>query len=100
MSKRIVFCADGTWDSAQNDTNVYKLFKAIPITSDQVAFYDDGVGSDGTPSKKLQGAHSVTAFFKKSRMAILKSRTCMSRVMKSLYSVSVAAHSLHAVWRE
>lgn len=22
MSKRIIFCADGTWDSAQNDTNV------------------------------------------------------------------------------
>lgn len=55
MSKRIIFCADGTWDGTQNDTNVYKLFKAITTTSDQVAYYDDGVGSDGTPFEKLVG---------------------------------------------
>jgi uncharacterized protein (DUF2235 family) len=55
MSKRIVFCADGTWDSAPNDTNVYKLFKALSISSDQIVFYDDGVGSDGTPLEKLAG---------------------------------------------
>jgi len=55
MSKRIIFCADGTWDTTQDDTNVYKLFKAIPITAGQVAYYDDGVGSDGTPFEKLTG---------------------------------------------
>src|SRR5271169_1248793 len=65
MSKRIVFCADGTWDSAQNDTNVYKLFKAIPITSSQVAFYDDGVGSDGTPIEKLAGGAIGDGLFQK-----------------------------------
>ena len=65
MSKRIIFCADGTWDSAQNDTNVYKLFKAIPITSAQVAFYDDGVGSDGTPLEKLIGGAFGDGLFQK-----------------------------------
>jgi uncharacterized protein (DUF2235 family) len=65
MSKRIIFCADGTWDSAQNDTNVYKLFKAIPITSAQVAFYDDGVGSDGTPIEKLAGGAVGDGLFQK-----------------------------------
>jgi uncharacterized protein (DUF2235 family) len=67
MSKRIVYCADGTWDSPPNDTNVYKLFKAIPGTSDQIAFYDDGVGSDGTPLEKLAGAAIGEGIFQKIR---------------------------------
>lgn len=65
MSKRIIFCADGTWDKPDNDTNVYKLFKAIPTTSDQVAFYDDGVGSDGTPIDKLAGGAIGDGLFQK-----------------------------------
>ena len=65
MSKRIIFCADGTWDSAPNDTNVYKLFKAIPITSGQIPFYDDGVGSDGTPIEKLLGGAFGDGLFQK-----------------------------------
>src|SRR5271157_2460069 len=65
MSKRIIFCADGTWDSAQNNTNVYTLFKAIPITSGQMAFYDDGVGSDGTPIEKLLGGAFGAGLFQK-----------------------------------
>jgi len=65
MSKRIVFCADGTWDSAQDATNVYKLFKAIPIASDQMAFYDDGVGSDGNPIDKLLGGAFGDGLFQK-----------------------------------
>ena len=67
MSKRIIFCADGTWDSPPNDTNVYKLFKAIPMASDQVGFYDDGVGSDGTPLEKLAGAAIGEGIFQKIR---------------------------------
>jgi uncharacterized protein (DUF2235 family) len=65
MSKRIIFCADGTWDSAGDDTNVYKLFKAIPIRADQMAFYDDGVGSDGTPLEKLAGGAMGDGIFQK-----------------------------------
>jgi uncharacterized protein (DUF2235 family) len=65
MSKRIVFCADGTWDSVQEDTNVYKLFKAIPVTSNQVAYYDDGVGADGTLIEKLLGGAFGNGLFQK-----------------------------------
>jgi uncharacterized protein (DUF2235 family) len=43
MSKRIVFCADGTWQNPVNNTNVYRLYNALTVTSDQVTFYDDGV---------------------------------------------------------
>jgi len=65
MCKRIVFCADGTWDSAQNVTNVYKIFKALPTTSGQVPYYDDGVGSDGTPIEKLAGGAMGDGLFQK-----------------------------------
>jgi len=65
MSKRIIFCTDGTWDSTQNDTNVYKLFKALPITSDQIAFYDDGVGADGNFIEKLVGGAFGNGLFQK-----------------------------------
>ncbi|HEX8712830.1 MAG TPA: DUF2235 domain-containing protein [Terracidiphilus sp.] len=57
MAKRIVFCCDGTWDTAQSNSNVYRLYKALTVTSDQVTFYDDGVGANATGlSHLLQGA--------------------------------------------
>ena len=68
MSKRIIFCADGTWDKPKNDTNVRKLFDAIHSianVSNQVAFYDDGVGSDGTPIDKLAGGAIGDGLFQK-----------------------------------
>jgi uncharacterized protein (DUF2235 family) len=45
MAKRIAFCADGTWQEPRQNTNVYQLYKALKITADQVAYYDDGVGA-------------------------------------------------------
>jgi uncharacterized protein (DUF2235 family) len=48
MSKRIVYCSDGTWQNAMSDTNVYRLYKALLVNSDQVTIYDDGVGADAT----------------------------------------------------
>ncbi len=55
MSKRIVICADGTWNRPEKNldrdipTNVLRLARAIkPVGGDQVAqqvFYDWGVGS-------------------------------------------------------
>lgn len=48
MAKRIVYCADGTWQAPVNNTNVYRIYKALTVTSDQVTFYDDGVGADAT----------------------------------------------------
>ena len=57
MSKRIVFCADGTWQAPLNNTNVYRLYKALTVSADQVTYYDDGVGADATGlNRVLQGA--------------------------------------------
>jgi uncharacterized protein (DUF2235 family) len=57
MAKRIVFCADGTWQAPVNNTNVYRLYKALTVASDQVTFYDDGVGADATGlDRVLDGA--------------------------------------------
>ncbi len=55
MSKRIAFCADGTWDTAVKHSNVYKLYKALILSADQMPFYDEGVGADGNPISHLLG---------------------------------------------
>ncbi|HWE02491.1 MAG TPA: DUF2235 domain-containing protein [Tepidisphaeraceae bacterium] len=55
MGKRIIFCADGTWDDPTNATNVYKLFKATATCADQIPYYDDGVGADGNQLQRLSG---------------------------------------------
>ena len=55
MSKRIIFCADGTWNDAATNTNVYKIFKAMGFTAEQCPIYDDGVGSDGNTLIRLLG---------------------------------------------
>lgn len=52
MPKKIVFCADGTWNQPHspaivegNDTNVNKLFNCLARTSSQATTYDSGVGT-------------------------------------------------------
>src|SRR5215469_4415264 len=65
MSKRIVYCADGTWDSPAKHTNVYKLYKALLVTANQMPFYDDGVGADGNPISKLLGGAFGTGLWQK-----------------------------------
>lgn len=65
MSKRIVFCADGTWDSSSNNSNVSKLYGALAKNAAQPAFYDDGVGADGTPVEKLVGGAIGAGLFGK-----------------------------------
>jgi uncharacterized protein (DUF2235 family) len=65
MSKRIIFCSDGTWDTSGNNTNVYRIFKALQTTADQVPFYDDGVGADGLPIEKLAGGAFGAGLFQK-----------------------------------
>src|SRR4051812_31977585 len=65
--KKIIACSDGTGNTAIKDrgTNVFKLFEAIDVTGHetnpsvipQVAFYDDGVGTENfKPLKILGGA--------------------------------------------
>src|SRR5271170_5968890 len=53
MGKRIVFCFDGTWQAPVSNTNVYRLYKALTVSSDQVTFYDDGVGADAQGLDRL-----------------------------------------------
>jgi uncharacterized protein (DUF2235 family) len=65
MSKRIAFCADGTWDKPANKTNVYKLYKSILVTADQMPLYDDGVGANGLPVDKLLGGAFGAGLFQK-----------------------------------
>ncbi len=61
MSKRIAYCADGTWQNPVNNTNVYRLYKALTVTSEQVTYYDDGVGADATGLDRiLEGAFGQT----------------------------------------
>ena len=60
MAKRIIVLSDGTGNSASQvwRTNVWRTFEALDLTgSDQVAFYDDGVGTSSfKPLAILGGA--------------------------------------------
>lgn len=55
MSKRIIYCADGTWDTPDKHTNVYKLYKAATTNSEQLPIYSDGVGANCDPLSALGG---------------------------------------------
>lgn len=65
MGKRIIFCADGTWDDSGKNTNVYKFFKALQTTADQIPYYDDGVGANALPIEKLAGGAFGAGLFQK-----------------------------------
>lgn len=58
MAKKIILLSDGTGNSAakQNKTNVWRLYDALNLhLPDQIAFYDDGVGSQEFLPLKLIG---------------------------------------------
>jgi uncharacterized protein (DUF2235 family) len=71
MGKRIVLCADGTWntphgvDAVAKDTNVRKLYCALTDGPDQLSYYDSGVGTDGTPIDHLVGGAMGEGLFQK-----------------------------------
>lgn len=65
--KRIVLCCDGTWNRADQEdagkpcpTNVikiaYRLCKRAPDGTEQIIYYDQGVGTGDTEDKLLGGA--------------------------------------------
>ncbi len=65
MGKNIVLCSDGTGnqDVKNRGTNVFKLYEAVDIQghktegcAQQVAFYDDGVGTANAFAKVVGGA--------------------------------------------
>jgi uncharacterized protein (DUF2235 family) len=65
MQKNVVLCSDGTGNTAikNRGTNVFKLFEAIDLQTrpdipdfiPQIAFYDDGVGTDQFKLLKMVG---------------------------------------------
>jgi uncharacterized protein (DUF2235 family) len=48
--RRLILCFDGTWNTPESDTNVWRLYSAVPDVhagyDRQVKFYDKGVGTD------------------------------------------------------
>jgi uncharacterized protein (DUF2235 family) len=71
MSKNIVLCADGTWNTPHGptatvtDTNVRKLYLALANSASQLKYYDSGVGTDGTPIDHLTGGAMGEGLFQK-----------------------------------
>ncbi len=72
MPKKIVFCADGTWEHPADpnlvepvDTNVYKLYRVLLVSATQVPHYDDGVGADGNPIDRILGGGMGAGLFQK-----------------------------------
>lgn len=72
MPKKIIFCADGTWNHPHQpagvdpkDTNVFKIFNLVQQSSDQSTIYDDGVGADGLPLEHLVGGAFGVGLFDK-----------------------------------
>jgi uncharacterized protein (DUF2235 family) len=71
MSKNIVLCADGTWNTPHGltatvtDTNVRKLYMALTNRASQLKYYDSGVGTDGTPIDHLTGGAMGEGLFQK-----------------------------------
>lgn len=65
MSKNIVICCDGTGkEYGDNNTNVVKLFSLIEKkTAGQIAYYDPGVGTFGSPLALTRVAKSFTKLF-------------------------------------
>ena len=65
MAKNIILCSDGTGNSAVKGrgTNVFKLFEAVdlnghkanPRLDPQLAYYDDGVGTEGNTIARVLG---------------------------------------------
>jgi uncharacterized protein (DUF2235 family) len=56
MSKNIVLCSDGTGKAggAILNTNVFRLYKAVDLQNEnQIAFYDNGIGSTGFKTLRL-----------------------------------------------
>ncbi|MBI3598317.1 MAG: DUF2235 domain-containing protein [Nitrospirae bacterium] len=76
MAKNIILLSDGTGNSNIKDrgTNVFKLYEAIDLNCSspkQVAFYDDGVGTEKFKPIQIVGsafgfglAHNVKALYK------------------------------------
>jgi uncharacterized protein (DUF2235 family) len=98
MSKRILFCSDGTWDDSGKNTNVYKIYKAMQVAGDQIPFYDDGVGADGTPIDRLLGGAFGTGLFQKVKDGYSKiSQVCEKGDQVFLFGFSRGAYTARSI---
>jgi Uncharacterized alpha/beta hydrolase domain (DUF2235) len=58
MNRKIILLSDGTGNSSAKiwRTNVWRIFEAIDLSaSEQVAFYDDGVGTSALCARRTIG---------------------------------------------
>src|SRR6266567_1968225 len=58
MGRKIILLSDGTGNSAAKvwRTNVWRVFESLDLSgSDQVAFYDDGVGTSSFKPVAIMG---------------------------------------------
>ncbi|WP_263382492.1 DUF2235 domain-containing protein [Granulicella arctica] len=71
MSKKIILCADGTWNTPHgplavpNDTNVRKLYLMLNEDASQLKYYDSGVGTDGSAFEHFFGGTMGEGLFEK-----------------------------------
>ena len=72
MSKRIVFCCDGTWQDPADNTNVSRLYNALTVSADQMTFYDTGVGADVSGLDRLIEGATGQGLFQKIQDAYTK----------------------------
>ena len=93
MSKRIVYCADGTWVSSQNEANVYMFYKSLTTTAAQLPFYDDGVGAEGTTIERFLGGAFGIGLWQKVKEGYTATRTCTKPATTSTGSASAGAHT-------
>jgi uncharacterized protein (DUF2235 family) len=58
MNKRLIICCDGTWQKTDSlyPTNVAKMIQAIPVSSENLVFYGEGVGTGDFADRILGGA--------------------------------------------
>jgi len=98
MSKRVIFCSDGTWDDSGKNTNVYKIYKAMQVAADQIPFYDDGVGANGTPIDRLLGGAFGTGLFQKVKDGYSKiSQVCEQGDQVFLFGFSRGAYTARSI---
>lgn len=71
MSKKIILCADGTWNTPHGpselpeDTNVRKLFLLLNDDATQLKYYDSGVGTNGSAFEHFFGGTMGQGLFQK-----------------------------------
>jgi hypothetical protein len=85
LSTNIVLCSDGTGNSTikNRGTNVYTLFEAVDIEpspgeSQQIAFYDDGVGTGSLRFMRAFGGAFGFGFARNLRDLYQSPRPCVS----------------------